>query len=118
MAVGLSAVPSDHHVNGPVRMPDHESGASDMTPLRSVLATCRAICSTDEDDRAGRQGLGLLRPAEDLLSEEQLGRGGLLDPAPVRSRWATHLSGAVDHSFPLWTVLCFQAWRQRWGVES
>jgi asparagine synthase (glutamine-hydrolysing) len=91
-------------------------------PLRSVLAEYVPSQLFDRPKMGfgapvGEWLRGPLRPwAEDLLSGEHLARGGLLDPAPVRLRWETHLSGAVDHSFPLWTVLCFQAWRERWGI--
>jgi len=52
--------------------------------------------------------------AEDLLAPSALEAAGLA-AAPVRQRWASHLSGQVDQSFPLWTVLSYQAWRGHWG---
>jgi len=52
--------------------------------------------------------------AEDLLSEAELKKCGLLDPAPVRKAWTEHLSGRVNRSAPLWAVLMFQAWHRRW----
>ncbi|MFM7347341.1 MAG: asparagine synthase-related protein, partial [Tagaea sp.] len=51
--------------------------------------------------------------AEDLLGERALATDGLLDPAPIRTAWAQHLSGARENHYPLWTVLMFQAWRRR-----
>jgi asparagine synthase (glutamine-hydrolysing) len=55
---------------------------------------------------------GALRDwAEDLLSEERLRRGGLIDPGPVRALWAQHLSGRSDWGYRLWPVLMFEAWR-------
>jgi asparagine synthase (glutamine-hydrolysing) len=51
--------------------------------------------------------------AEDLLSEENLRRDGLIDPAPVRQAWAEHLSGRRDWSNRLWIVLMLMAWRAR-----
>lgn len=48
--------------------------------------------------------------AEDLLSQERLTRDGYLNPAPVRKKWAEHLSGQRNHQHALWCVLMFQAW--------
>jgi asparagine synthase (glutamine-hydrolysing) len=49
--------------------------------------------------------------AEDLLSEENLRRDGLIDPAPVRQAWAEHLSGRRDWTHRLWIILMLMAWR-------
>jgi len=48
--------------------------------------------------------------AEDLLSESRLRREGFLNPAPIRQKWAEHLSGQRNWQHPLWCVLMFQAW--------
>jgi len=48
---------------------------------------------------------------EDLLSEENLRRDGLIDPAPVRQAWAEHLSGRRDWTHRLWIILMLMAWR-------
>lgn len=54
---------------------------------------------------------GPLRPwAESLLEEVRLTREGFFNPAPIRQRWAEHLSGQRDHTPSLWSVLMFQAW--------
>lgn len=54
---------------------------------------------------------GPLRPwAESLLDEKRLAAEGYFHPAPIRQRWAEHVSGHRDHTPGLWAVLMFQAW--------
>ena len=54
---------------------------------------------------------GPLRPwAEDLLSESRLKREGYLNPAPIRQKWAEHVSGQRNWQHQLWCILMFQAW--------
>lgn len=48
--------------------------------------------------------------AESLLDEARLAREGFLRPAPIRRRWAEHLSGRRNWQAQLWGVLMFQAW--------
>lgn len=48
--------------------------------------------------------------AEGLLSAQRLQAEGYFHPAPIRQRWAEHLSGQRDHTPSLWAVLMFQAW--------
>lgn len=52
--------------------------------------------------------------AEGLLDENRLRREGILNPAPIRRKWAEHLSGDRNWQYDLWVVLMFQAWRERW----
>lgn len=48
--------------------------------------------------------------AEELLDESRLRQEGFLDPAPIRQKWAEHLSGRRNWQYHLWGVLMFQAW--------
>lgn len=52
--------------------------------------------------------------AEALLDPARLAEGGLIDPTPVRAAWERHLSGRENRATQLWTVLMFEAWRERW----
>lgn len=57
---------------------------------------------------------GPLRPwAEALLDERRLRDGGFFAPAPIRARWAEHLSGRRNWQYHLWDVLMFQAWQEK-----
>lgn len=48
--------------------------------------------------------------AEFLLSEDRLRKEGFFHAAPIRQKWAEHLSGVRNWQYHLWDVLMFQAW--------
>ena len=48
--------------------------------------------------------------AENLLNERRLESEGYFHPAPIRLKWAEHLSGRRDNTASLWAVLMFQSW--------
>ena len=52
--------------------------------------------------------------AEDLLDERTLREAGLVEPGPVRVRWAEHLSGRRNWQYSLWAILMLEAWRRHW----
>jgi len=52
--------------------------------------------------------------AENLLDERRLAAEDVFNPAPIRAKWREHLSGERNWQYPLWTVLMFQAWKERW----
>jgi asparagine synthase (glutamine-hydrolysing) len=52
--------------------------------------------------------------AESLLEESRLRREGFLEPQQVRRKWIEHVNGTVNWQYPLWDVLVFQAWLDRW----
>jgi len=54
--------------------------------------------------------------AESLLDEKRLREAGLFDTALVRQYWAEHISGHRNWQYLLWSVLMFEAWRERWSA--
>ena len=51
--------------------------------------------------------------AEALLDEHRLRREGYFHPAPIRKKWAEHLSGKRNWQYLLWNALMFQAWLEK-----
>ncbi|NDP61890.1 asparagine synthase (glutamine-hydrolyzing) [Polaromonas sp.] len=56
--------------------------------------------------------------AESLLDEARLEREGYFHPAPIRQKWAEHLSGQRNWTPHLWCVLMFQAWLEENGPAT
>jgi len=48
--------------------------------------------------------------AESLLGEARLQQEGYFYSAPIRQKWAEHLSGQCNWEYQLWAVLMFQSW--------
>jgi asparagine synthase (glutamine-hydrolysing) len=62
---------------------------------------------------------GPLRPwAEELLDPVRLRREGWLETDTVTAAWQAHLSGRIDWSTRLWTVLMFQTWLDRYASPA
>ncbi len=58
---------------------------------------------------------GPLSPLVDrLLAPDRLARQGLFRPDEVARRVGEHRAGVRDHRKPLWTLLMFQLWHDRW----
>jgi asparagine synthase (glutamine-hydrolysing) len=55
--------------------------------------------------------------AADLLSDSSLAKSGLFNVAEIRRVFAEHQAGIRDWQYPLWTILMFQAWHNRWAVK-
>ncbi len=88
--------------------------------LRSLLARHVPPALWDRpkmgfDPPVGEWLRGPLRDwAETLLAPARLAAEGFLDPATVAEVWRRHRTGRRNHTYALWGVLMFQAWRQRW----
>ena len=48
--------------------------------------------------------------AEALLDERRLRSEGIFRADPIRRMWETHLKGAMNEQYRLWSVLMFQSW--------
>jgi asparagine synthase (glutamine-hydrolysing) len=59
-----------------------------------------------------------LRPmVGDLLAENRLGRDGLFDVNFVNSLLDAHYAGVEDYTEPIFALLAFEVWRERFGVK-
>jgi asparagine synthase (glutamine-hydrolysing) len=55
---------------------------------------------------------------EHLLDRRRLAADGLFDAALVQKLKDEHISGSQNHSHLLWSLMVFQAWKQRWLDNS
>ena len=53
-----------------------------------------------------------------LLTAARVREDGLLDPGIVDRLWREHQSGARNHAAPLWSLLMFRAWQDRWQAPG
>jgi asparagine synthase (glutamine-hydrolysing) len=56
--------------------------------------------------------------AQDLLSPDRVGKAGLFEPAYISRLLSEHFARKADHSFPLWGLMCFQIWYERFIVSD
>lgn len=54
----------------------------------------------------------------DTFSEGRVRNGGLFEYREVKRLMDEHFSGQRDNRKPLWTLLIFELWRERWGVTA
>ncbi len=57
---------------------------------------------------------GLRREVDRLLASTRLRRTGLFDPLRVHQLLSAHRSGQANHARPLWALVVFELWRERW----
>jgi asparagine synthase (glutamine-hydrolysing) len=55
---------------------------------------------------------------EDTFTEQRVRDAGLFEYCEVRQLLDDHFSGRRDNRKPLWTLLIFELWRERWGVAA
>jgi len=58
---------------------------------------------------------GLRGEVDRLLAPENLRRDGFINPTYVERLLKEHRAGHANHARPLWTVIMFQYWMERWG---
>jgi len=52
----------------------------------------------------------------DLLAPQRIRRQGLFDPEGVQTLLREHLERKANHRKPLFTLLMFQLWHERWAT--
>jgi len=58
----------------------------------------------------------LRQMATDLLAPERIRRQGLFDPTGVQTLLREHMQRKANHRKPLFTLLMFQLWHERWAA--
>jgi asparagine synthase (glutamine-hydrolysing) len=53
--------------------------------------------------------------AETLLNENKMEIQGILDPLPIRQKWAEHLRGERNWKYLIWNILMLQSWLESQG---
>ena len=62
---------------------------------------------------------GPLRPLlEDKLDSQRIAAAGFFRPDVVSRLIREHVAGSHDHRKALWTLLSFELWRDRYGIEA
>lgn len=61
---------------------------------------------------------GLRSEVDRLLAPERLARQGWLDPRGVERLLTEHRARHANHARPLWTLVVFQSWLERWAPEE
>ena len=56
--------------------------------------------------------------ASALLDPDRLAREGFFHTEPITKKWQDHLSGRCNWQYPLWNVLMFQSWLERWSQRD
>jgi len=52
--------------------------------------------------------------AESLIDESKMREQGYLNTIPIRKKWDEHINGKGNWKFPLWNILMFQSWYEKW----
>lgn len=49
----------------------------------------------------------------DMLSNDRIAKAGIFNPAKVQQLLTAHLDGSADHTHRIWSLLCFELWREK-----
>ncbi|MCG3172833.1 MAG: Asparagine synthetase [glutamine-hydrolyzing] 1 [Myxococcota bacterium] len=103
-------LPSSRKVAGPLHKWLFKLAIRDLVPRRVLLRRKRGF-----DVPLDQWLRGPLAPlAQDILHDARFRERGVFLPQPALRLLEEHLSGAADHSRPLWMILMFELWARRW----